>query len=68
MYFIVNFQIEFFRGKKRIENRLWALCCCADGPAHPRKTLDLVAFLKEQPLPLVIADGELNAESVYTDS
>lgn len=47
---------------------IWALCCCADRPTHPSKTLNLVSFLKEQPLPLAIADGQFNAESVYTDS
>lgn len=47
---------------------IWAFCCCAEGQAHTSKTLNFVAFLKEQPLALVIADGELNPESVYTDS
>lgn len=47
---------------------IWALCCCAAGPACSSKTLNLVTFLEEQSLPLVIANGKLNAESVYTDS
>lgn len=47
---------------------IWVLCCCGVGPAHRSKTLNLAAFPKEQPLPLVISGGELNAEPVYTDS
>lgn len=30
-------------------------------------TLNFVTFLKDQPLPLDIADEKLNAESVYID-